>query len=679
MRPPGTGGQEQQAGGCARSVGWGAGERDGPKAQWRMAVPVATIRWVTVALVRASRSLEEVAVEGCTGRRMYCGEGPRDGLSMMFSIKNGLESGVLPRLMAAFLLLAVMLALPTYGQVPLSKPPAPAESGPLQSPDALGRDTPQGTVVGFMRAAGEADFERAARYLDTRQVSRGRVEEGIRQLLAVLNRGLSSRDLALLSRVPEGDLEDGFAPRVERVGVVKTESFTLEIMLERVSRPDGVPIWRFSADTLKEVPAVYEEIRPFWIESLIWTPLREARYLDVPLWQWLGIPLSLLVVIALARLLSRGLFAIMRPLFFWLTGERGAARKAEITGPVRVIAMSLAVFAWFYLTSLPLLARFVLAGVAVAFGIVGLAWLVVRLIDVGTQLAETRLRRANDLGGIAIAQLIGRLGKVLTVLVAALTLLYSANVDLTAALAGLGIGGIAIALAAQKTIENLLGGIMIISDRPVRVGDFCRAGDVLGTVESIGLRSTRIRTLDRTVVSIPNGNLATQNLENYGIRDKFWFRPTLALRYETQADQLRYVLAEIRRMLYEHPRVENDSARVRFARFGNFSLDLDVFAYVRTSDMAGFLEVQEDLLLRIMDIVERGGTGFAFPSSTTYLARDSGLDKDKTQEALGAVRRWREQDELPFPNFHPSRISGFENRIEYPPPGSDVRTPKPPK
>ena len=596
----------------------------------------------------------------------------------MFSIKRGLESGVLPRLMAGFLLFAVMLALPAYGQVPLSKPPAPAASGPPQSPDALGRDTPAGTVVGFMRAASEKNFQRAAQYLDTRGIRDG-VEEHIRQLHAVLNRGLSSRDLAQLSRVPEGILEDGLAPTVERVGVVKTKSTTLDIVLERVSPSDGAPIWRFSATTLKEVPALYQEVRPLWIEGQLWAPLRETRFLDVPLWQWLVIPLSLLLVIAVARLLSRGLFAIMRPVFFWITGERGAARRAEITGPIRVIALSLAVSFWFSVTTLPLLARFTLGRLAVAFGIVGVAWLLMRFIDVGTQLAEARLRRANDLGGITIAQLIGRLGKVLTVLVAALTLLYIANVDLTTALAGLGIGGIAIALAAQKTIENLLGGIMIISDQPVRVGDFCRAGDVLGTVESIGLRSTRIRTLDRTVVSIPNGNLATQNLENYGIRDKFWFRPTLALRYETQADQLRYVLAEIRRMLYEHPQVENDAARIRFARFGSSSLDLDVFAYVRSGDMAGFLEVQEDLLLRIMDIVERSGTGFAFPSSTTYLARDSGLDKDKTQEAIGAVKRWREQDELPFPNFHPSRISGFENRIEYPPPGSDVRTPKPPK
>ena len=141
----------------------------------------------------------------------------------MSFIKRGLESGALPRLMAGVLLLALMLALPAYGQVPLSKPPAPAASGPPQSPDALGRDTPAGTVVGFMRAASEKNFQRAAQYLDTRGIRDG-VEEHIRQLHAVLNRGLSSRDLAQLSRVPEGTLEDGLAPTVERVGVVKTKS-----------------------------------------------------------------------------------------------------------------------------------------------------------------------------------------------------------------------------------------------------------------------------------------------------------------------------------------------------------------------------------------------------------------------------------------------------------------------
>jgi MscS family membrane protein len=118
--------------------------------------------------------------------------------------------------------------------------------------------------------------------------------------------------------------------------------------------------------------------------------------------------------------------------------------------------------------------------------------------------------------------------------------------------------------------------------------------------------------------------------------------------------------------------VESESARIRFVRFGNSSLDLEVFAYVLTGEFAKFLEVQEDLLLRIMDIVEKSGTGFAFPSSTTYLARDSGLDPAKTEEALATVGRWREESQLPFPNHHPSRISEFKGKLEYPPPGSAV-------
>ena len=578
-------------------------------------------------------------------------------------------------MIARALLLSLLLAPPVFGQLPAPKATAPAQPAAV---DALGRDTPKGTVVGFIKAASDDNLQRAAQYLDTRHIPR-QVGERIQQLLVVLNRGLLPRDIDQLSDAREGNLDDDLEPNLERVGVIKRGSASLEILLERVERRGYTPIWRFSAATLNGVPAIYEEISPPWIESIIWPPLREIRYLDVPLWQWLGIPLTLLLVLGMARLLSFGVFAVLRPLLYWITGERAVAQLAQITAPVRLIAVGVATLVWLAFGNLPLLARFNVARLAVALGIVGLAWLLMRLTDISTQMVEARLRRMNDPGGVTIAQLTGSVAKVVTLFVAVIALLYLASVDLTAALAGLGIGGIAIAFAAQKTLENLFGGVMIISDQPVRVGDFCKAGNVLGTVESIGLRSTRIRTLDRTVVSIPNAQMATENLENYGFRDKIWFRPTLALRYETRADQLRYVLAEIRRMFYEHPMVENASARIRFARFGNSSLDLDIFAYVLTGEMARFLEVQEDLLLRIMDIVESSGTGFAFPSTTAYFARDRGLDEDKTQQALDAVRQWREGQQLPFPNFHPSRIAEFENKLEYPPPGSDLRKPGGPK
>jgi MscS family membrane protein len=120
-------------------------------------------------------------------------------------------------------------------------------------------------------------------------------------------------------------------------------------------------------------------------------------------------------------------------------------------------------------------------------------------------------------------------------------------------------------------------------------------------------------------------------------------------------------------MLYKHPKVETASARVRFIGFGNSSLNLEVFAYVVEKDYGTFLHIQEDLLLRIMDIVEGSGSGFAFPSQTTYLAQDAGMDAGKTQEAILKVRQWREKGELPFPDFSPETIAEINNRLEYPP------------
>jgi MscS family membrane protein len=202
-------------------------------------------------------------------------------------------------------------------------------------------------------------------------------------------------------------------------------------------------------------------------------------------------------------------------------------------------------------------------------------------------------------------------------------------VNVSALLAGLGVGGLAVALAGQRTVENLFGGMVLILDQPVRVGDFFRYGDKLGTVEDIGLRSVKIRTLDRTLVSIPNGNFSQMELENFAARDKIRLSTTLGLRYETTAAQLETVIRELRQALLAHPKVDPDPARVRFTRFGAYSLDVEILAYVKTSDFNEFLEVQQELFLRFMRVVEDAGTGFAFPSQTLYLGRDAGLPQIK--------------------------------------------------
>ena len=196
----------------------------------------------------------------------------------------------------------------------------------------------------------------------------------------------------------------------------------------------------------------------------------------------------------------------------------------------------------------------------------------------------------------------------------------------------------------------------------------------MGTIEDISLRSTRIRTTERTELSIPNGALASMNVENLTRRDKILFNPALGLRYETSADQLRYLLAEVRRMLYEHPKVESDNARIRFAGFENSALSLEIFSYVLTSDFAEFTAIREDLLLRIMDIVRKSGSDFAFPSRTIYMTQDAGVDKEKASIAEQQVQHWRDQRQLPFPDFAPADKSAFRGLIAYPEPESAIGT-----
>ena len=243
--------------------------------------------------------------------------------------------------------------------------------------------------------------------------------------------------------------------------------------------------------------------------------------------------------------------------------------------------------------------------------------------------------------------------------------------------AGLGVGGLAVALAAQPTLENLIASLTLYFDRPLKVGDFCRYGEDpspgwlrIGTIEEIGLRSTRLRGIDRTVTTIPNADFAKLQLINLTLRDRMLLRTTIGLRYETTPEQLRFVLAKLREMLLGHPKITAEPARVRFVGFGDYSLNVEIFAYGDTADWNQFLGIQEDVYLRIMDIVKEAGTGFAFPSQTNYFARDGGLSKEKTEAAEAEVQAWRSDGTLPFPEFAQEHRERVFNTLVYPPEGA---------
>jgi MscS family membrane protein len=574
-----------------------------------------------------------------------------------------------------WLLLCATVSVAASGQLlPPQSGKAPAESTNQPAPDPLGRDTPSGTIYGFLQAAQAGNYSIAAQYLKMSNAERAEQgEELVTRLKAVMDRAPLSGNLRLISNRPEGTPQEGVPSDQQRIGVLSAGDVDADLTLVHVANSAGGRIWLISSETLGKVPDLYDRLEVHQVEARLPNFVVRWQFLGLPAWQWLAILLAIPLAGGLGWLLVSfvDLFGKLR------RGQphRNAAWHS-ISRPVWLLFGAVIHVLCVRRLGLPLLQRHYYQLVIGVVFIVGWTWLLWRILQRIAQRLRERAIYAGRKGTASLLLLGERVLKAIIFIAAVLAILSSLSVDMTTALPGLGIGGIAIAFAAQKTLENLFGGVSLLGDEVIRVGDVCRFGDRVGTVEDISLRSTRIRTPERSELSIPNGSLATMNVENLSRRDKILFNTKLGLRYDTAADQLRYVLAQIRRMLYEHPKVETSSARIRFIGYDNSVLTLEVFCYVLTRDNNEFLAIQEDLLLRIMEIIEASGTAFAFPSRTVYLGRDQGVDKEKTAAVSHQVQQWRENSKLPFPDFASSDISEFSNSLPYPQPDSALRSKK---
>jgi MscS family membrane protein len=547
---------------------------------------------------------------------------------------------------------------------------APEESAPA---DEFGRGTPRTAMYGYLVACREGDYERAAQFLDLRRFPAPQREKRgpvlARQLKGVLDRTLWV-DLETLSDDPQGQRNDGLPASRDRVGSIETTQGSVDILVQHVPREDGVFVWKISSTTVSQIPALHQEFGYGPLGEILPAPFFEVRLLEVQLWQWIGLLLLVFVAYMLAWITTVGLLRFSRPIIERSQTQLDDRLLAALLGPLRLVIFVMLFGAGASLLGLSVVVRETLRHAEQAALIGAIAWVLMRLIDLLAELATQQLTTRGAAPATQFVPLGRKVVKVLLVAFAGLAVLDILGFNVTALVAGLGIGGLAFALAAQKTIENLFGGVTLLADRPLVVGDFCRFGDKVGTVEEIGLRSTRIRTLDRTVVSIPNAQFSDLQLENFAKRDVIRLYAVLGVRYETTPDQLRYLLAELRSMLLAHPKVSPDPARVRFVGFGAYSLDLELFAYIYTSDWNEFLTIREDIFLRVMDLVERAGSGFAFPSQTTYLGRDDGLDAEKTREAQAQVETWRKENRLPFPDFDPEEKARVRDTLAFPPEGS---------
>ncbi|MEN6617338.1 MAG: mechanosensitive ion channel family protein [Syntrophorhabdus sp.] len=507
------------------------------------------------------------------------------------------------------------------GNVPgVEKPSEEKESPPK---DPLGRSTPHGTVIGFMREAGREDFARAVQYLDTTLPART-AQQLAMQLYAILNYGLSS-DLAEISNENEGDVTDTIGRNREKVGEVQILSRIYPIILERVER-DRNQVWLFSPQTLKSVPEMYRGIKQHDFEKYVPDALKEHKFLKYPVWKWIMFIIIIPLGFLFAWILTWTVMALARYVLRFKDGSGIFLLK----GPVRILGLS----AGFYIASLlsySLLSRLFWSRVSETLLIIGATWLALKLIDPVVQ--KVWGHREATSGSIAVTRLLHKTARTVIVIIGFLFIMYLAGINITAVLTGLGIGGIAIAFAAQKTLENVFGGVMIVWDRPIRVGDFCKGDNYMGTVEDIGLRSTKLRTPERTVVSIPNGQLATMSLENFSVRDKILFHHKFYVRLETSARQIRIITSHIGKVLSLHPNLERDGSWVRFTGIKDAGLEIETWAYVLSTDYGLFQAIQEELVLHFMEIIEKAGTSLSFPSRTTYVTRANPVHKGEGDQA----------------------------------------------
>ena len=335
-------------------------------------------------------------------------------------------------------------------------------------------------------------------------------------------------------------------------------------------------------------------------------------------WQWIG--LAALLLVSVAAMAAMALWGIRHD-----RNETHVFRRyGQLLAPAAIVVISAftLILAFFALKIWGgrLIAMMTFYRLVIYINV---AWLAVALIRrVEGAIIRSLGVRSTSIDG-QLVKVVGTLLCITVLLSASFIIAGFIGIPLGPLLAGLGIGGLAVALAVRATLENVIGGLTLFADRPVRVGDLCNIGEELGAVEEIGLRTTKIRRLDDILMTIPNSEMAQIRIANRTRRRRSLFNPTLGLRFETTAQQLKHIEADILAMLARHPRVLDDETHVHLAGFGDFSLNLEVFAYLDARTRAEIAAVQAELNYLIMEIVSAAGAAFAFPSRTNYLAGDT--------------------------------------------------------
>ena len=514
--------------------------------------------------------------------------------------------------------LALGLGLPRFASAqavhPTSVSAAASAVTPDKRPEEEAADSPRVCMRAFLDLCDRGRYDDAAHYLDVPKGGEKRGGDLAQKLYEVLQERLLI-DPEKLSPAAAGKKEDGLPTGTEELGRVtdsKGHPVAIRLVRHESRSTEDDSRWVFSQATLIAVDALHASLKGRWVRDHLPGPLLAQGPRSLYYWQWLALPLLALLCAGAGRLLASMSGAIARRL---LAKRPWAARLLpQLARPV-TMAWALVLF-WWALPSLALTLRAedLVERLLRALGYLAFFWALVRGVTIaGDEIAVAKWASSRP----NIRSITGVAARLATVVVAALALMVALSelgYPVTTVIAGLGIGGVALALAAQKTVENLFGSVSILADQPFGVGDTIKVDGIEGTVETIGLRSTRMRTVERTLVIIPNGKLADMRIESLGPRDRIRFAAKLGLARDTDAATIEAIVAALREKIASHESVLEQDVLVHLSGLGESSFDVDVAAPVETTDATAFARIREELLLTCVRVVAAHGATLAVPT-----------------------------------------------------------------
>lgn len=459
-----------------------------------------------------------------------------------------------------------------------------------------------------------------------------RLEKG-RELAVQLMRVLNRTKYVRFNEIPLGEDIQVYHLLEDPVGDLTLRPSRIE--------DSGLMAWRFTADTLDAIPKLYDfyrdaplvpELRKEDLPQLASLRLRDAIRRHMPFllgesfylenWQWLGLLGIVLAGMAASRLVT---FLLILSIRGWFTRSRltlDAKKEKDFVRPIRVAIMSWVWLLGLSTLGLPPSALLYLALGAKTITAVAAAWAAYRLVDIlGEFLGEKAARTDNKFDDLLVPFLTRTL-KVFVVVFGIVVVAETLELDYKSVLAGLGIGGLAFALAAKDTVANVFGSLTVVLDRPFQIGDWIVVNGAEGSVESVGMRSTRIRTFYNSLIAIPNSELINATVDNMGARRYRRWKTTIGVTYDTPPEKIEAFCEGIRELVRNHPYTRKDYYHVYLNEFGPSSLNILLYVFHETPDWGTELRERQRLFMDILRLAQQLGVEFAFPTQTLYMRNE---------------------------------------------------------